>query len=1335
MNYVEVGDLDVPGDQITVEALVTQMGPGLNIVSKHTTTGDVNYLLRPDGVEITTTTGYVDSPLGITLNTGECYHLAFTYNGNTLDYYVNGCLTSSVPHTGDMIQNDWVTAIGDQSSCQCESWNGYIDEVRIWNVVRSQADIQANMYDLPTPGAQAGLLAYYKFDGDYVNLQGNATWDGYAVGAPQFQTDPNCQGADLSFQANAVVTDVTCPGGNDGTVTFNCSGGHPEYSFSVDGVNYFAVNPVTGLPAGTATVYARSGIGGCVIPIQVTINEPDPIVLDLVGTDVSCSGGNDGAIELTVYGGTPPYNFSWSNGSNLEDPTGLSAGNHTVDVTDANGCTASASIILTEPPPVSLTMNTTYVSGPGMCDGSATANPINGVPPFDYSWSSGSTTQTATGLCEGAVTVTVTDANGCIVQQTVNIEVPACLTDVDFNTWQQAGVTANGDWQIQNGGAQVEQFINGNPTFYVTPNDFINVKMNGVIRSNYTSDDDYIGFVFGFIEPMGQTDYYDLWLFDWKNGLQLINGYTSEEGFALSRALGTIPIGPQAGGVQQAFFGHENIPAFTVVDSQFGAGNGWTHNFDHQVSLIYTLSRAIMIVDGDTIFDHSDCFQPGRFGFYNYSQQNVIYSQFTYELFVDFDVLTPQVCTGDTAKFQFYEECGGSSNLSQFDELHWNFGDGSATLINSNPTIANVNPDHIYANPGTYSVELIAMDQQGCRDTVSHNITVYERPTAEFSFSDTCFGEVTQFADASTQGDLAITSWAYEFGDGATSTAVDPTNAYGAWGVYNAQLIVEDAFGCKDTSIHTVNIHEPPVAAFTPIEDCLQPNYPFEDQSSANDGVVDDWQWDFGDLGTSILQNPTHSYVVYGNYDVQLIVETDLGCSDTVIQTVIFHELPTVDFLVPPICQLSAFNLTDQSSVTDGILTDWFYEFEPGGTSNTANPSYTYVNSGPASIQLTVTTSHGCIDSTTIAATVNPKPLAEFNFINACDTYPISFNDQSSVVSGSVDDWTWNFGDLSTDSVQDPSHLYAAPGTYPVNLIVATDQGCLDTVAHTVEVYNAPVADFSFADNCLMDLSTFTDQSSSISGFINSWNWSFGDTETSIGEGPQLHQYDNPGSYNVQLIISSQYNCLDTSIQEITVHPLPEADFIADSVCFGQATSFTDMSTILTGSINSYSWVFEFGQSSSDINPTHIFSQTGYHSVGLTLTSDQGCKDTLHKDIRVYVLPEPEFAHNDTCDQDSVQFINLSQISEGSIDFYNWNFGDSFNSTDTAPAHQFPIEGYYLTELVATSNYGCLDSISHQIEIYPLPQASFYAQPQEGCQPLEVDFVNTSSITFGYSSR
>ena len=1402
-NYVRVGDLDVTGNQITVEAIITKTGNGVNIVSKHTGPANVNYLMRPGSAEITTTNGYINAVTGFNLVQGQCYHLAFTYNGSSLDYYVNGCLASSTPHTGNLVTNNLATAIGDQSNCQCETWLGYIDEVRIWNVARTQAEIQANMMDLPNPTTQLGLLAYYKFEGNYTNLQGNAAWNGTPVGAPQLINNAACDNVDLSFQNSVTVTDVSCFGGSDGVVTVTSTGGHPNYTYSADGVNYLPTNSVPGLPAGSGVVFARSGANsGCSEIIPVTIAQPTQITSSVTGTaptsctvgngtadltvnggtppytylwssgsmaqdptnlvggsntvtitdanqctanqnitldnppgitvaisngtDVSCNGGNDGSANLTVNGGLAPITYSWTSGSAQQNPTNLVAGTNTVSVTDANNCTAQASVMLNEPTPIFPNAYSNYVSFVGACDGGGFTNPSGGTPPYSYSWDNGQTTQLATGMCIGPHTITVTDANGCTGSQVITVSVPACLTDVDFNSWVQAGITANGNWVVENAGARIHQTINGNPTFFVTPVDYINVRMKGKMRTT-DSDDDMMGVVFGFKDPMGNTNNFDTWLFDWKQGAQASGGFTAQEGFALSHAVGTIP----NASYPATFWGHTNTPEFTVVGTNYG-NNGWNQNVDYEVEVTYTVNRAIILVDGDTIFDVYDCFEPGRFGFYNYSQTEVFYSDFTYELFADFTVDTDQICAGDTAHFTFVEQCGNFNNLGQFSELKWNFGDNTTQTI-TNITTANANPSHVYQAGGNYTIQLIAKDTLGCRDTIYRNITVWNRPTADFIFANQCLTDSTVFTDQTAQGDYPITTWNWTFGDNATDNTQNPTHQYPTVNTYNARLIVEDSFGCRDTSEHTVEIYPLPQADFTPIDDCFRPNYPFEDLSTISAGTVDSWQWNFGDAATSVLQNPTHTYLVYGQYDVTLIALSNQGCGDTTMQQITLHAIPVTGFEIPNICQLQPMAFTDTSSIPVGTIVGWSYDFGDNSSSIIQNPPHTYLNAGPINVQLTVTSDFGCVDSLTVPTVVDPKPVADFATQNVCLNETMVFANQSSVASGSITTWDWNFGDTNTDVAQNTSNNYTTFGNYTVTLMVETNNGCRDTTQQQVEVYQLPIANFSFNDVCLNANATFTNQSTSNSGSVDTWNWDLGDNTTANGVGPITHLYPAPADYDVELIVETDLGCLDTIVQTITIHPMPVADFSADSVCFNEATTFTNLSSISTGTITNNVWNFGFSASSNLPNPTNTFPQTGYLPVFLTVTSNFGCKDTITKEIRVYVLPEPEFTHNDTCFEDIVSFINQSQISEGTVDAYDWDFGDLTTSNLQTPTHAYPAEGFYQAVLLATSNFGCTETMSHQVEIFPLPQISYTPIPNEGCQPLTVVFDNHTTISNGYS--
>lgn len=200
-SYFEVGEIDVPGNQITVEAVFNRTTPYLggllyagDLVSKHNTPSDANYLLRPNDAEITTTDGYFRTPDICEIELNKTYHVAMVYNGSTLKFYRNGFLMSQIPATGTLFQNAWKTRIGFyEPGAVNTNFIGYINEVRIWNVARTQAQIQANMNtSLSNPASQAGLLGYYTFD-NLQNKQGNATYNGTLGGSATINAvNPSC---------------------------------------------------------------------------------------------------------------------------------------------------------------------------------------------------------------------------------------------------------------------------------------------------------------------------------------------------------------------------------------------------------------------------------------------------------------------------------------------------------------------------------------------------------------------------------------------------------------------------------------------------------------------------------------------------------------------------------------------------------------------------------------------------------------------------------------------------------------------------------------------------------------------------------------------------------------------------------------------------------------------------------------------------------------------------------------------------------------------------------------------------------------------------------------
>ncbi|MEM9022108.1 MAG: M43 family zinc metalloprotease, partial [Bacteroidota bacterium] len=233
-------------------------------------------------------------------------------------------------------------------------------------------------------------------------------------------------GQPAAISIAASVTNVSIIGGSDGAVDITPTGGAGFFTYAWS--NGSTNQDISNVVAGTYTVTVTD-LNGCTMVNTSTVTQPaGGISLGFAVTAVSCNGGADGAIDLTVSGGTMPLTYAWNNAATTEDISNLTAGTYTVTVTDGGGATASNSVVVTEP--TALQNNgiiTTDVTCNGGNDGTAICPPGGGTPPYSFAWTSGGTGATETGLAAGTYTVTVTDANGCTIAATATINEPAAI--------------------------------------------------------------------------------------------------------------------------------------------------------------------------------------------------------------------------------------------------------------------------------------------------------------------------------------------------------------------------------------------------------------------------------------------------------------------------------------------------------------------------------------------------------------------------------------------------------------------------------------------------------------------------------------------------------------------------------------------------------------------------------------------------------------------------------------------------------------------------------------------------------------------------------------------
>ncbi|MBD3636979.1 MAG: T9SS type A sorting domain-containing protein [Crocinitomicaceae bacterium] len=231
-----------------------------------------------------------------------------------------------------------------------------------------------------------------------------------------------------TFNVTETLVDPSCNGNADGSISLNVTGAQPPYTYLWNPGGSTS-SSITGLSGGTYTVTITDNTGLCDTTISYTLNEPAALSASTAITDVTCNGNADGAIDLTVTGGTTPYTYSWSTGATTEDISGLSGGSYDVTITDDNGCSITLTgNVVNEPATLTGTLNIT--DGTCTVPGSATISASGGTSPYTYSWSTGDTGTSVTGLPAGPISVTITDDNGCTVTEsgTVNLAGAASIT-------------------------------------------------------------------------------------------------------------------------------------------------------------------------------------------------------------------------------------------------------------------------------------------------------------------------------------------------------------------------------------------------------------------------------------------------------------------------------------------------------------------------------------------------------------------------------------------------------------------------------------------------------------------------------------------------------------------------------------------------------------------------------------------------------------------------------------------------------------------------------------------------------------------------------------------
>ncbi len=630
------------------------------------------------------------------------------------------------------------------------------------------------------------------------------------------------------------------------------------------------------------------------------------------------------------------------------------------------------------------------------------------------------------------------------------------------------------------------------------------------------------------------------------------------------------------------------------------------------------------------------------------------------------------------------------------------------------------------SNPGTYAVQTTMYT--GCSGPTFY-FPLYNHPTPNANFNigngnNTCGLTVTFHNTSSNAG--GNTYWFWNFGDGNTSTVQNPVHTYATPGQYSVTLIVGNSFGCYDTTGMLIDVNNPVLADFQYNNVCLGTATSFTNLSTNGGQGSLNYQWFFGDGGTSGQTNPSYTYLSSGTYSVMLIATSNKGCKDTIVKVVGVYPLPNVSFSAQNTCDGNPITFNSNANVPNGSIISYQWNFGNGQTSTVPNPSYTYPTTGNYSVVLTVTSNNNCVNTVSDVVSVYPLPNVNFVASNVCYGTAVSFNNQTTIVSGSITTYLWNFGNGQTSTQFNPQYAYTSPGVYSVTLIATSDNNCTSSITNTVEVYPLPQVQFTANNNCVYSTISFSNQSNISAGQIVQYQWNFSNGTSSSLVNPQLVM-PNAGIYYATLTVVSDHNCMASTTNSFEVYPLPNVIFSFNNVCQGVAAYFTNQSNIISGSIVSYQWNFGNGLISSQPNPNVMYNSAGNYVVTLTAISDKNCISSVSDTISIYATPMAQFTVTPACLNQANAFTNLSTISSGSISKYKWDFendGIWDDSTNMNPTHIYPNFGQYYVKLKTISNNGCSHETLKKAIVHMNPVANF--SNSRTCLGDETHFSNLS---------
>lgn len=1074
------------------------------------------------------------------------------------------------------------------------------------------------------------------------------------------------------ISGNPTVTDVSCAGGNDGSICLSPSNGTAPYTYEwLPGGQTTSCRAA--LSAGSYSVVV-SDVNGCDDTLLIPVSAPSTLSVTISSTDVSCNGNGDGTATANVSGGTTLYTYAWSTGSGLPGIVGLVPNNYSITVTDAGGCTATASVTIAQPTVLTSTISSTNMSCNSVCDGTATLTASGGTTAYTYFWSpNGETTSAINALCQGNYATTLTDANGCTSTQTVSITQPVALSATVTATNASCFGGCNGSATVAAAGGT------GAYTYTWNPGALTGSSVTGLCANSYTlTTADVNGCtttnVFSISAPtvlqanitttitacvntcdgvaisapVGGTGAYT---FLWSDGQTTATAtglcagtYTltlsDANGCSISQTanVGSPSALTQSSAVSGATCNLCN-GSITVVGSGGTAPYSYFWSTGGTTGTITGLCAGVYI---DTVMDANGCISIDTLSLSNTTGPGFTVSS------------TSVTCNG---------ACNGTGLISgetgsgPFTYL-WTFPSGTQTTA----SVSGLCPNQYFAH---------VTDVNGCTSIQSINIV---EPAAlspgTVVTNATCFGICNGSIVANATGGIGAYTYAWLPGGQTTSSIT-------AQCAGNYTLTLKDANNCTNTTTLTIGQNTILSATVTSTNNSCNSSCNGTATIAVSGGTAPyTYSWTGGQTTSTATGLCANGYTV--------TVNDAIGCMNISTVTITQPAVLTATISsVNPLCNLSCNG--SLSVAPAGGTTPYTYLWMPGGYSTSSVTGLCANN-----YTLTLSDANNCTLTNTVTLTDPPVLASASVMVNAScpNTCDGSIN---LTPSGGTGAYTFVWAP-TTQTTEDITGLCG--GNYSVTISDAN--AC--TVSYTMAVGITTVVtaiasnDTSF---CLGGTATLT--STSTNALSIGWYLIGSPSWTLIGAAnPTAVTPAAPGTFSYGLIALNGI-CSDTDTVNVTVFSYPVVVANNTTICAGSSAS------ICASGATNYQWyqlpAWTPITTGSCINVSPAVGVTNYGIIGMNGL----CSDT--DSVAVTVLPMPiANAGTDTayCQGGSVQLCGTLSQNATTFNWFElplWAPGDTDTCTIVSP---FVTTDYGLI----VSNGFCSDTDTVNITIYPAPVAN-----------------------------